>query len=255
VRFVDLETARNASGLRLVVLADVPSPWSQAAKAIIELKGIDAVAVRMPLNDAAVRSWTGVRNAPVALYEDEPPRSGWAEILALAERLQPEPALIPHEPRERALMHGLSHELMGEGGVLWCSRLLTIDNSIASDGKHGYPVPVARYLGARYGYAPGCGARARACLVQALSGLDEQLQIGRAAGPYYFGERRSALDIYSAMAVNTLALLPPQACPMHPVLRDALEWLQGELADAVPSSLIEHRDMMFSRHLALPIEL
>jgi hypothetical protein len=111
---VDLETARKASGLRLVVLADVPSPWSQAAKAIIELKGIDAVAVRMPLNDVAVRSWTGVHNAPVALYEDEPPRSGWAEILALAERLQPEPALIPREPRERTLMHGLSHELMIE---------------------------------------------------------------------------------------------------------------------------------------------
>jgi hypothetical protein len=34
----------------------------------------------------------------------------------------------------------------------------------------------------------------------------------------------------------------------------ALEWLQAELAD-VPSSLIAHRDMMYSRHLALPIEV
>lgn len=42
---------------------------------------------------------------------------------------------------------------------------------------------------------------------------------------------------------------------MHPVLRRALQWLQAEVADALPSSLIEHRDMMYSRHLALPIEL
>jgi hypothetical protein len=31
---VDLDTAKSADGLRLVLLKGVPSPWSQAAKAI-----------------------------------------------------------------------------------------------------------------------------------------------------------------------------------------------------------------------------
>ena len=60
VQFVDLETARNASGLRLVLLRGVPSPWSQAAKAIVEIKGIDALGLWRGAGDAAISSWTGV---------------------------------------------------------------------------------------------------------------------------------------------------------------------------------------------------
>ena len=38
----------------------------------------------------ALRAWTGRDNAPIAVYEDEPGRDGWAEILDLAERLDPD---------------------------------------------------------------------------------------------------------------------------------------------------------------------
>mgnify|MGYP003781992453 CR=1 FL=1 len=128
--FVDLEVARNASGLRLVVLADVPSPWSLAARAILKLKGLPVRLVRLSAQDQAVRAWTGVRNAPVLLYDDQPPRSGWAEILAFAEHLRPEVSLVPAGARDRASMFGLAHELMGEGGLLWSARLMSIEASI-----------------------------------------------------------------------------------------------------------------------------
>ena len=75
--FVDFETARATPGLRLVTVAGVPSLWSEAAKAIFQIKQIPFVAVRLTIQDTEIRGWTGVNNAPVAMYDDEPPRSGW----------------------------------------------------------------------------------------------------------------------------------------------------------------------------------
>ena len=54
MRFVDLETARSASGIRLVVLAAVPSPWGEAAKGIFWVKGLDVSLVRLGSGDEAV---------------------------------------------------------------------------------------------------------------------------------------------------------------------------------------------------------
>jgi hypothetical protein len=49
--------------------------------------------------------------------------------------------------------------------------------------------------------------------------------------------------------------LPPELCNMHPVSRAAFEWLDAETAAALDPILIEHRDMMYSRHLELPLSL
>ncbi len=73
---VDLDTAKSADGLRLVLLKGVPSPWSQAAKAIVEIKGLDAHGVYMQSGDAAIAGWTGIANAPVALFANEAPIPG-----------------------------------------------------------------------------------------------------------------------------------------------------------------------------------
>ena len=35
-------------------------------------------------------AWTGHRNAPIAIYGDEPPRTTWRELLWLAERIEPD---------------------------------------------------------------------------------------------------------------------------------------------------------------------
>lgn len=251
--FVDLEVARHAPGLRLVVVADVPSPWSIAARSILQLKGLPVRLVRMGPPDDAVRSWTGVRNAPVLMYEDEPPRSGWFEILAFAERLRPEVSLVPAAARDRASMFGLTHELMSEGGLLWSMRLMTIAASIESEGRVGWPIRVARYLGARYGYSNGCEPAARTRLFQALQLLGEQL--ASSGGPYYFGDRLTALDVYSAAAMHSLAPLAPEQCPMHPVVRATFEWVHTQVRAELPQSLVAHRDRMYAAHLTLPVQL
>jgi hypothetical protein len=51
--FVDFQAALAAPGLRLVVAANVPSPWSEAALAIFRVKKLPFVATRARAADAA----------------------------------------------------------------------------------------------------------------------------------------------------------------------------------------------------------
>lgn len=248
--FVELEEARDASGLRLVVVAGVPSPWSQAARGILHIKGIDPPIVKMG-RDPAVTQWTGLPNAPVAMFDGELPRSGWAEILALVERIQPEPRLIPEDPEQRVRMHGLSQELMGEGGIAWNARVAAIATSLDPSNDGGWPAPVAQYLAQRYGDVEDGGASARRDLHASLAVLDAQLERSAPDGPYYFGASLSALDIYSVAVIDALAILPDVDCPMKPSRRSAF-LAMGAGVD-VPPRLIEHRDMIHARHIPLPL--
>src|SRR5262245_1303560 len=98
-------------GLRIVLLRNGrPSPWGQAARSLFELKGIGFQRVARLDSDPPgfLEEWTGQSSFPTVAYDDERPRSGWAEILLLAERLAPKPALIPADARERALLFGLA---------------------------------------------------------------------------------------------------------------------------------------------------
>lgn len=255
LEFVDAATARDAQGLRLVVADGVASPWSLAARAILELKLLPALVVRALRRDDVVERWTGIRswNVPIALYEQELPRTGWAEILALAERLRPEAPLVPAAPEARALHHGLCHELMGEGGVLWNARLFAIDAGLASEGANGFALPVAKYLGGRYGHEEGVGPAARAQLLEGLALVAGHLERSRAKGDrYVFGGLYTALDIYIATALHMLAPMPLEQCPDHRA-RATFAWIHSQIADAIPKSLLEHRDFMYRAHLGLPI--
>src|SRR4051794_8942682 len=111
--FVSLTSARDLPGLRLTIVRNVPSPWSQAAKGILEIKRLPFVLAERAADDPdpLLRAWTGQESLPVVAYEQERPRTGWAEILFLAERLAPAPALIPGDPERRTLMFGLAHEI------------------------------------------------------------------------------------------------------------------------------------------------
>src|SRR5450631_2409978 len=100
MKFVDLEEARNATGVRLVVLAAIPSPWSEAAKGLFVIKGIDGMLVRLAPRDEAVKQWTAHHNAPVLFVDREPPRTHWSDILEAAERLGGT-RLIPADSGER----------------------------------------------------------------------------------------------------------------------------------------------------------
>lgn len=257
LEFVDAATARDAEGLRLVVAHSVASPWSLAARAILELKQLPGLLVRALRQDELVQSWTGIRswNVPILIYQQELPRTGWAEILGLTERLRPEMPLVPSAPEARALHYGLSHELMGEGGVLWCARSLAIDAGLTSEGAAGFAAPVATYLGSRYGRQAGAGQAARARVVEGLALVAKQIERSHANGHrYVFGEQLTALDVYIATALNMLAPLPPEQCPDNRA-HAAFAWINSQIADAIPPSVLEHRDFMYNTHLGLPIAL
>jgi hypothetical protein len=254
MRFVELEEARAAAGLRVVIATNIPSPWSQAALGVLDMKGLDALVVRFRRTDDELKRWTGARNVPVALYDDEPPRTGWAEILALAERLGGRLSLVPTDDERRVPMFGLSHEILGEGGLGWSVRLLLTHASVVTDGREGWPKPVAEYLAPRYGYAPARADEAKARSIGVLRLLDRVLGESRARGhDYFLGAAPTALDVHAAVVLATILPMPEAECPMPPPVRHAFETLDRDVKAAVSPALLEHRAMMFSRHLVLPV--
>ena len=81
-QYLSVEQAIKAPGLRVVFVGKVPSPWGEAVKGILHLKRIPFAGVRLVYDDAALKQWAGQLSGPVAVYEDETPRSGWAEIFS-----------------------------------------------------------------------------------------------------------------------------------------------------------------------------
>ena len=252
--YVSVEEAIARAGLRMVVVSNVPSPWGEAAKGILHLKGIDWAAVRLVYDSEALAKWAGQRNGPIALYESEPPRPGWAEILLLAERLAPAPSLLPADPAERALVFGLAHEICGEAGLGWSRRLQLIHAGL--QGAGGFHERVAKYLGKKYGYTPALGEAATARVAALLSMLVARLKAQRAAGTrYYIGRSLTALDIYSATFTAMFRPLPHDQCAMDPATRTAFETRIPQIEAALDPILFEHRDMMYADHLELPLRL
>ena len=196
----------------------------------------------------AMGAWAGSISAPIALLDDDPPQDGWAEILAMAERLEPTPALTPTDPALRDEMLALSHAVMGEGGLLWSARLVAIEDGLCTGGQRGFPVPVAQYLGKKYGYQAGCSEAARQRIAEVLSQLEARL----GAQSHMLGAL-SALDVYVTAAVDALVLLDDAQCPMTAENR-AMFTAMGASA-AVPASLVALRDRMHADHIPLPLKL
>ena len=252
--YIGVEEARQRPGLRMVVVGDVPSPWGEAAKGILHIKGIEWAAVRLVYDSEPLREWAGQRSGPVAIYENERPRDGWAGILLLAERLAPMPSLLPADPAERALVFGLAHEICGEAGLGWSRRLQLIHAGMQSAG--GFPEQVARYLGKKYGYRPETGAAVTARVVELLSMLAARLRAQREKGSrYYVGSSLTAADVYSATVMALFRPLPHAQCAMSASTRAAFETRDAQTEAALDPILLGHRDMMYAQHLELPLSL
>ena len=255
MRFVALEEARAETGLKLVVASSLPSPWSEAAKGILHVKGIDAVLVRFSSTDKAVREWMGWHNVPVLLVPGEPIRTHWTEILETAERLgaeQGSPSLVPADEDDRMRLFGLAHELLGENGLVWSSRLLVIHRGLVTEGQEGFPLRIAQYLAPKYGYAPDRVDAARA-RVRSLFDRFARLLEGKT---YALGGALTALDLYVATAIAPLAPMSEELCPdTHPVVRHAFATASPDLSNAIPPILAFHRDRIYAKHLELPVRL
>jgi glutathione S-transferase len=252
--YLSVEDAIARSGLRMVVVGGVPSPWGEAAKGILHIKRIPWCAVRLSYDSEPLKQWAGQRSGPVAIYNDERPRSGWAEIVLLAERLAPEPALLPADAAERALAFGLAHEICGEGGLGWTRRLQMVHAGLQSQG--GFAPRVAQYLAKKYGHSAAAGAAAAPRVAQLLRMLADRLHAQRAAGSgYYIGKGVSAVDVYSATFMAMFRPLPPAQCAMEPATRQAFEWLEPVTEAALDPVLLAHRDRMYAEHLELPLSM
>jgi glutathione S-transferase len=252
--WVGIGEARALEGLRLALLRGVPSPWSLAAKAIFDLKRIPYARVCRASKDGpnALLEWTGQTSFPAAIWEGERPRTGWAEILLLAERLSPEPSLLPSDSDERAIVFGVSHEICGEMGLGWCRRLLGIEKR----RKQAPEDPqVANFL-QKYGSGEEGFALAQARVVEVVRMLAERLQLQREAGrAFLVGSALSAADLYWATFSNMVALLPPEKLPLPEPLRAAFTTDDPEVAGALTPALLRHRDWIYERYLKLPVEV
>ncbi|MGR8950279.1 MAG: hypothetical protein ACU84Q_19720, partial [Gammaproteobacteria bacterium] len=123
--YESFDELKDAAGLRMFLVAGTPSPWGQAAKAMLEYKGIGCrygAWIPGEPNEELV-AWSGIESGPIVVYEDEKPIDSWTDILFLLERIQPTPSLIPENATDRALMFGFSHEICGELGLGWNRRL------------------------------------------------------------------------------------------------------------------------------------
>jgi glutathione S-transferase len=255
--WIDVAEARKRDGLRLALVVGVPSPWGEAAKAIFHVKKLPYARVRQQPGGAneELEAWSGQTSAPVAAWNDEKPRTGWAEILLLAERIAPAPRLVPEDAASRARLFGLANELCGELGFGWCRRNAGIHLSI----EKAPPGPMREWalgFGRKYGYraeeGPLYARRVRAILELFTGVLREQ----RARGSrFLLGDGLTALDLYSATFMALLEPLPEADCPMDPgmrafySLRDPAQRAPGDEA------LLEHRDFVYREHLELPVVL
>ena len=240
--------------LRMVVVGNVPSPWGEAAKGILHIKGIDWAAVRLDYEDERLKQWAGRRSGPVAVYNNEPPRHSWADILMLAERLAPQPTLLPAAAEDRALAIGLAHEICGEGGLGWSRRLQMIHGGL--NGSGGFAEPVAQYLARKYGHSPQAGEAAGARAATLLEMLAGRLKRQRGDGnPYYFADGLTAVDVYSATFMALYGALPEEQCAMDKSTRRAFEARDDAATAALDPILFEHRDMIYEKHLELPLSL
>jgi glutathione S-transferase len=252
--YVSVEEAIKRRGLRMVVVGNIPSPWSEAAKGIFHIKGIPWVAVRLVYDSEPLKEWSGQRSAPVAIFEDERPRSGWAEILLLAERLAPTPSLLPASSADRALAFGLAHEMCGEAGLGWSRRLQLIHAGLQQAG--GFPERVCKYLARKYGYSPEAGAAAGTRVAALLDMLAARLKAQQQAGSsYYIGPALTAVDIYSAAFLAMFDPLPSAQCQMEAATRAAFTTRDSQTAAALDPVLLAHRDMIYREHLELPLAL
>jgi len=251
--YVDLKEARTADGVRMSVISGIPSPWSEAAKGILHMKRIDWQAVRHAPGDRELQDWTGCHNAPVLAYKDEPFRSAWIDILLFAEQRASEPMLVPQNAETRARMLGLSHEFMGQDGLCWLRRLQLVHGAKQMQGpakKH------ADYIGSKYRYAAADIPRGHRRMIDLLALFSNILERQKSHGlPYYLGDAPTALDIYSAVSMALFAPLPEDQCPMQPATRMAFGGIDEATRQSLAPILLDHRDMMYEKHLSLPLSL
>ena len=253
IAYVTPAEAIEAPGLRLVLVRGVPSPWGMAAKTLFEIKGVHYLAAPLELagTNEDIVAWTGQNSAPVVAWNDEAPIHRWQDIILLAERIAPTPALIPTDAHQRALMWGYVNELAGEQGLGWNRRL----QGFGRARKSGKPNPVSEALVGKYGYDAEAVKTVVPRIAGTLEALTAQLKAQQARGvAFLVGQTLSAADIYFVAFLNLVAPLPPGQCPMPDAFRAGFTAREPEIVAALDPALLAHRDRIFDAHFKNPME-
>jgi len=261
MHYVDVADAKELPGLRLALTRGLPGPWSQAAKYLFEVKMVPYVP--MAQNGGGrnqdLFDWTGHRNAPIAVFDDEPARIGWHEILMLAERLgaSSAPVLLPPTSAGRAEMLGIIAELASEGGLAWQRRLQLIVTLYDAAETSGDPRTrkAADALADRYGFSEQALSGATARITDILGMLCQRLRAQQRAGSdYLVGEGFTAADLYWACFSQLLAPMPEAQNPMPGSRRLLYQSTDPDVLAALDPALLAHRDRIYQHHLSLPLE-
>jgi glutathione S-transferase len=249
-----IKEAMARDGLRLMTIPLVPSPWSEAAKGILYAKGLEFDSIQEGQGEEnLLQEWTGQTSKPVLVWNQERPATGWAEILHLAERLQPEPRLIPDNREDRITLFGLSHELCGEMGFGWCFRLLACSQGYEQEGS-AFPRVVIDMMASKYGWSPGMSAIAKARALEIMRSIEARLASQQSNGkPYLIGDALTALDIYWATFCSLIHPLAHELCPMLDFIRDAYQSDDDDINAALSQRLLDHQAFIYETHLQLPV--
>ena len=259
IETVDVATARKRSGLRLVLSAGVPGPWGEAARGLLQAKGLSYARVRQAagLANDELEAWTGHANAPQLIYNDEPARCSSSELIFLLERVCPDTPLIPADSEMRAAMFGFIHELAGEMGFGWSRRLMMLHSSAQLPPEMTAPMrEILDRLNERYGYSPENAAKAPERVSQILRMLSKHLLSQQERGSRFFlGKHLTALDVYWAAFAALLEPLPEAVCAMPAGLRSQYHLTDKKVRVEGDSILLDHRDYIYEKVLELPIDL
>jgi len=267
LNYVDIEDARSMPGLRLILGAyTIPGPWRESGRGLFDVKGLEYTCVRAANRDrdeaefgyggsaSVLEEWTGQGSAPVAVWNDERPCASWIDQIYLAERLNPEPPLIPDNLEDQARMFGLIHLICGKEGLGWNRRHIIVQEALDQLTEDDPWYDRLKVIGDKYGYSPAAAAEATQRIADVLAVLEAQLSSQLSAGSrYYLGGRLSALDIYSACFVGVMAPLPQDLCPMSTDYRPSYTNTDPLVAEALTPALRDHRDFIYETHLTLPI--
>lgn len=255
-KYLSVEQARKKSGLRIVVAPAMPGPWSEAIKGICFVKKLPYTLASFEVGgeNAALKQWSAQASVPVVAWNNEFPKSTWIEQLYLAERLQPQPSLIPSDLEERVRHFGYCNEICGENGFGWCRRLMTIHQCMSVPS--GPARTLAEYLAPKYGYSAEKAEAAPGRIATILHALANLLQAQRQKGnPYFMGSRLTALDIYWAAFAALIEPLPNDLCPITEETRGLYRNTNSTVQAAANPILMEHRDFIYKEHLELPIDM
>ncbi|MEM7100157.1 MAG: hypothetical protein AAF541_17950 [Pseudomonadota bacterium] len=251
MEYISPEEAQGMPGLRLALTAGLPAPFGMSARAIFDLKQVSYTPVLQigGAENEDLLAWTGHRNAPIAVYEDEAPRTGWLDILQLAHRLGAGPNLIPESRSDRVNMIGWTHELIGESGWVWQMRLIMLGLGGEEQAQIAARTnPMYR----QYGYSESSKAQAVDKANATLTAFADFALKDKSSSAYLIGNRLSALDIYWVYFSQILKTFPHDICPMPKGLRQAYDLSSQACGLDIPQ-LIERRDWVLDQH-NLPLD-